>query len=390
MQLINYANKVDNMKTYKINEIKSKRILGRNVKNAGKSDKPLALFWGASALEINVKAKQVWLKVSSCYDQFEPWIAVFVNGSQTGRFMVPSGETFWICVAANMNPEKENLITVMKDTQPMSGEEHHSLFIHEVGLDENGSFCDVVPRNLSIEFIGDSITSGEGLAGNPEEGDWITQWFCASKTYAVQAAMALGTDWNVMSQCGWGLCWGWNGDTNTKLPPHYENVCSVMWGDYQKSIGAHDKYDFGKGSDYVVLNLGTNDNGAFFQPPWKDENGVEHVLHHEADEKASPEEGKIISDAAKAFLISIRKNNPAAKIIWTWGMMKLTAVPFYIQQGIDEYKSETGDNNVYTLLLDPMEENEKLPEDKGSRGHPGPKTHTLAKNKIVDFIKSIQ
>lgn len=378
------------MKTFKLNEIENKRILGRNIKDAGKTSSPLALFWGAAALELNVKAKEVWIKVSSDYDTYEPWIAVDVNGYPTARFMVIKREPQWVCVASNMNPEIENLVTIMKDTQAMSGDNRHSLFIHEVGISDEGEFCPVKPRAMKIEFIGDSITSGEGLAGGPNEGEWITQWFCASKTYAVQTAKELDADWNVMSQCGWGLCWGWNGDLNSKIPPHYENVCSLMFGDYHKSIGAQDKYDFGSGADIVVLNLGTNDNGAFFQPPWKDENGIEHVLHHEENEKASETDGLVITDAVKDFLKTIRRNNPKAKIIWTWGMMKLTAVPDFINKGIEDYKKENNDNSVYSLELEPMETLEQYPEDKGSRGHPGPKTHLFAKRKIVEFIKQLQ
>ena len=55
------------MKAYKINEIAYKRILGRNVDGAGEKDGPLALFWGAAALEANVKSREVWLQVSSDY-----------------------------------------------------------------------------------------------------------------------------------------------------------------------------------------------------------------------------------------------------------------------------------------------------------------------------------
>lgn len=374
------------MKTYKINEIEHKRILGRNVKNAGNTNGPLALFWGASALELNVKSKEVWIQVSSVYDSFEPWIAVDVNGFAVGRFMIPKGEPQWICVAANMNPEKENLITIYKDTQPMSGEAMHSLFIHGAGLSDGGQFCPVVPRKLKIEFIGDSITSGEGLAGGPDEGEWITQWFCASKTYAVQAAKALCADWSMVSQCGWGLCWGWDGNIHSEMPSHYEDVCSVMWGDHQKSIGALDKYDFEKGSDFVVLNLGTNDNGAFFQPPWKDENGKEYILTVDENKKACAGDAEKIYNGAINFLKKIRLHNPEAKILWTWGMIKLVTVPQIIQKAIDDYKKQTGDEKVYALELDAMEDVEKSDEDKGSRGHPGAKTHLLAGKKIANYL----
>ncbi len=371
------------MKSYKINEITNKRILGRNVLDAGKTDKPLALFWGASALEFKVRAHEVWIQVSSEYDESEPWIAVEVNGFPTNRFMVHKGEPVWVCVAAHMNLEKENLITILKDCQPMSGEAKHSLFIHQVGLSDEGQFCELTPRKLKIEFIGDSITSGEGLAGGPNEQDWITQWFSSSKTYALQTAKALNADWSMFSQSGWGLCWGWDGNIHSEMPSHYEEVCSVMWGEYQQQLGVQQKYDFGWGSDFVVLNLGTNDNNAFTQPAWKDENNVEHPLDLQKD-------GKLVYETAKSFLSKIRKYNPSAKILWTWGMIKLDKVPEFIIKAVDDYKKESGDENVFTLELEAMEDVEINIEDKGSRSHPGPKTHLLAAKKISAFLENLK
>ena len=94
----------------------------------------------------------------------------------------------------------------------------------------------------------------------------------------------------------------------------------------------------------------------------------------------------VISDV-KNFLVEIRRYNPKAKIIWTWGMIPLDIIPAYIKEGIFEYKKDFKDDDVYTLELDSMETLEKNEEDKGSRGHPGPLTHRKAAEKIAAFIK---
>ncbi|MCQ2592129.1 MAG: GDSL-type esterase/lipase family protein [Treponema sp.] len=380
------------MKTYKISEIENKRILGRNVADAGKVDKPLALFWGGAALELCVKAREVWIDFSSEYQTYEAWVAVEINGSPISRFMIDNtglNNSQRVCIARNLNPEKENLVSIIKDTQPMSGEQKHSLFINSVTLDDEGIFCPLKSRKCKIEFVGDSITSGEGLAGGVDEGEWICQWFSASRTYSRMVARKLDADWSLFSQCGWGISWGWDGDRNSCMPAHYDNVCSVMAGDYQKTIGAHEKYNFGKGSDFVVLNLGTNDNGAFYQKPWIDSNGVEYKLSLDENKKACKKDGDFVAQAVTSFLLNIRAKNPNAKIIWTWGMIKLEAIPEYIVQGIEAYKKQTGDNQVYSLELPSMEDVETCLEDKGSRGHPGPKTHILAAEKIASFIQSL-
>ena len=49
---------------------------------------------------------------------------------------------------------------------------------------------------------------------------------------------------------------------------------------------------------------------------------------------------------------------------------------------MEDYKKESGDQNVFTLELDAMEDVENHLLDKGSRWHPGPKTHELAAKKI--------
>lgn len=360
------------MKAYKLNEVSYKRLLGRNVVGAENTTDALPLFWGASALELQVKSAEVWVKFSSDYDTSEPWVAVEINGFQASRFMIPKGFSQWFCVARGLNPENENLITIFKDTQPMSGEGKHSLFIHEIGLSDDGIFCPVPARSKKIEFVGDSITSGEGLCGNPQEMDWISQWMSASKTYAVQTAHALNCDWSTFSQCGWGLCWGWDGNLNSSIPSHYEKVCSVMWGEYQQELGVNQPYMFGKGSDVVVINLGTNDNSGFDLVKEKIDNPKTFIVEKACD-----------------FLKVIRKNNPVAEIIWCWGMIKIDKIPALIQEGVQKYMAETGDKKIHTLELPDMIELEVLQADKGSRGHPGPKTHAVAAEKLTALIKTL-
>lgn len=377
------------MKTYEINQIENKRVLGRVKENFGNNGNgSLALFWGASALELNVKSNEIGLWISSESAGQVIWVAVEINGTQVTRFIAPKEKT-WIQISAGMNIEKETHVVVYKDCQPMPDDSKHCLFIHGVTLADNGSFCKLPERKLNIEFIGDSITSGEGLAGTPDQMDWITQWMCASKTYAMQTVKALDANWSVLSQCGWGICWGWDGNIHSNMPEYYTKVCGFLKGTEQIANGSTDEYIFSIKNDFVVLNLGTNDNGAFFQPAWKDENGKEYVLHVDSDSKAAAEDGQKVSDGVYNFLKVIRAKNPSAKIVWTWGMIKLNTVPEWITDGINRYKKDFNDYEVYTLEFDAMEDVEKTDEDKGSRGHPGPKTHRLAAEKLTDFLKTI-
>lgn len=375
------------MKFYKLNEIKNKRILGRNVCNAEKKEF-VNLFWAASALEINVKSSEVWAEFCSDYRNAEPWVSIFLNGAKISRFMIEKGDAKKVCLVRGLNPQNENVISVCKDTQPMPGDDVHSLKINGIMIDDDGVFCELKPNDLKMEFIGDSITSGEGLAGCPNQTEWIPAVFVGSESYAAQIARKFNADFSVFSQCGWGLCWGWDGNRNNNMPSHYEKVCSVMKGEFQQNLGALEDFDFKNGSDFVILNLGTNDNGAFFQPAWKDENGIEYKLTLENDKPVQKDKDFIIN-SAKNFLNLIRKHNKNAQIIWCCGMIKLNIFPDCLKTAVEQYKSETGDKKIHILELDSMEDLEKTYEDKGSRGHPGKKVHKLAADKLEKLIMQL-
>ena len=376
------------MKSYKINEIKSKCFLGRNVKDVENLPE-INLFWAASALKINVKACEVWADFESDYDSNEPWVSIFLNGSRISRFMIEKSGEKSVCLVRGLNSQVENEICIYKDTQPMPGDTKHSLKVKNISLDDNGKFCEIKPAKMKIEFIGDSITSGEGLAGAPSQMEWIPTVFVGSESYAAQIARYFEADFSVFSQCGWGLCWGWDGNRNNNIPKFYEKVCGVMEGDFHNQLGENQDYDFKDGSDFVVLNLGTNDDGAFFQPPWKDEkSGIEYKLELDGG-KISASDNEYIVQRAKNFLSLIRKHNKNAQIIWCYGMIKLKFIPECLNTAIKQWKKETGDNKIHLLELDSMEDVEKNYEDKGSRGHPGKKVHKLAAEKLKKLIENL-
>ncbi len=362
------------MKSYKINQIDYKRIIGRNVVDA--ETKPeLKLFWAASALEIKVNAKEVRAVIESDYEGQEIWISVHLNHSEISRIMVENTGEKNICLVRNIDPSIENVITIYKETQPMAGDKKHSLVIKEIILDDEGKFLpfgkEVSP--LKIEFIGDSITSGEGLRGAPDQLEWISSLFSASRSYASQISRKFNCDFSSISQCGWGLRWGWDGNKDSNVPSLYNQVCSIA--------GAEEPYNFnfedGKhpGYDYVVIALGTNDNSALNIP--------------EKECSDSEESRRIFVEAAVDFLKEIKSKNPSAKILWTYGMIKLDIVPALIKQAVENYKQLTGNKDVWVLELDSMEDVEITDEDKGSRGHPGPKTHRLAAEKIIKFLQNL-
>lgn len=95
-----------------------------------------------------------------------------------------------------------------------------------------------------LEFVGDSITSGEGTVGAVYEEDWISAFFSAMNTYPRMVADALSAEYRVVSQSGWGIVTGWDGNVENKIPPFYTQVCGLLTGERNASLGALEDYDF--------------------------------------------------------------------------------------------------------------------------------------------------
>lgn len=378
----------ENLKEYKISRIPHVRLLGRNVPDALQSGRPVALFWGASGLEIKAKSSEVWALVETDYSVHEVWLCVWINGRIVSRFMLEKGK-HWICLGRAFSGETANSFCLMRDSQAMSEDFEQICLVHSFALAENGEFFPVDEKKLKIEFVGDSITSGEGLVGSINEEEWISTWISPSKTYAVQAANALNAEFSLISECGWGVVTGWDNNINLAIPPIYEKVCGSCKGKKQSELGSLDFYDFSSNKkDFIFVNLGTNDANAFNTPPWKEnENAPEYKMHKNPDGTFLKEDAMKIAEGIKQFLKMIRKHNPESRICWIWGMLELPELSEYIKKGVSMYVAESGDKKVDTMIL-PSMSLEKEDDDKGARFHPGPLTHKNAAKKIIEYCRS--
>lgn len=378
-----------NVNIYPINKIPELRFLGRNISDAEKLNYR-TLFWNGSGFEVHFEGQELWALVEADYTSMEPWLVVFLNGRINSRQMITKGKQ-WICLARGFDQYYKTDIRVMKDTQPQTDDIYHTLKIHKLALSKGGKFTALPQKKLKIEFIGDSITTGEGLAGQVGDMDWVSCHMSFCKTYAYQTSELLDADFRVFSQGGYGVICGYNNSPYKVIPPHYENVCSIVGGPSYEKLGANQLYDFSKWQpDFIVINLGTNDRGGLEAEPFVDEvTGMEYKISLGPDGKACPEDSEKIASGVKNFLNVVRSNNPNAKIIWATGMMSIPEVTLSLNAGIEEYKAISGDRNVYTLEFDSMDL-EVEDEDKGSRAHPGPKTHRLGAKKLAEFIKTLQ
>lgn len=365
----------ENLKVQALSDIEHLKVHGRTTGCLS----PLTLFWTGSAIEFNVKGSELWIEVEVDYDNYEPWISIVMNSVPVSRQMLTAGR-YWICVFRGMNINVLKNVRIVKDVQAMSEDPGCTLQIHAVKVD--GEFLPVEEKPCKIEFIGDSITSGEGTIGAKAEEDWIPMWFSAIHNYTAMTAEALNADYRIISQSGWGVLTSWDNNPHANIPEYYEQVCGLLTGAKNEALGALKEYDFDSWQpDVVVVNLGTNDGGAFHSPEWKDGvTGEHHKQRLNEDGTYNEEDLEAFEEAAVNFLIKLRKNNKNAHIVWVYGMLGIPMMPA-IYRAVDTYTKKTGDKMVSIVQLPNTTD-----ETVGSRYHPGVLAHEQAAKELTAYI----
>ena len=363
-----------NLKYYPLDEIPNLKIHGRT-----SGQQPLPLFWNGSGIEVNTTGTELWIEVEVDFDFHEPWIAYQLDGAFLGRQMLMPGK-HKLCLYRNMFQDNIKNLFFFRELQAMSEDENCHLLIH--GLYTDGEFMPIADKPFKIEFIGDSITSGEGTYGPEGTHPWVPMFMSCSRNYATITAKALDADFRLLSQGGWGIYCGWDNDVRHALPPYYEQVCSLGLGKVRESLGGNKDNDFSSWQpNIVVINLGTNDCSAFNQPAWSDpDSGISYKQRRNPDGSFHPEDAAKFEEAAIAFLHTIRKNNPEAVIVWVYGMLGYELTPL-ITNAVNTFCQQTKDAKTFFLHLP-----NTTPETIGCNFHPGLKSHEKAAEILIEFL----
>lgn len=366
------------MGTASIFDIPNVRHLGRYDRESAKKEGILPLFWACSGIELLFTGSALSVILDADYGAKEPWIAVEINGSPIIRTPVPRGEST-LPLFQGMTARTVKHVRLFKETQPMAqdGDPHHRLCIKGLRW-SGGEFLPLPAPECRIECIGDSLTSGEGLAGAKSEVDWTPMLLSASRAWPKLAADLLGAEFRVLSQSGWGIRSGWDNNPHHALPGWYAPICAAAAGEWDLSLGSQRPNNFNAWTpDAVIINLGTNDVNAMAMPAWHGPGGARFK------QEDAPRCRRLIEDAALAFLHQLRRLNPGAKLVWVYGMVN-TALQSELENAVERFRAETGDEETYYLQLPAS-----TPETTGSRLHPGPACHRQAAETIAAFLKDI-
>lgn len=341
---------------------------------------PLPLFWTASGIELCADGSELTIVVTSDYEYFEQWVRIELDGYSLIRMPLNKG-TNRITAYRGADPSVKKIVRLYKEVQAMPDDPSAMLLVDMVETD--GLLYELPGRERKIEFIGDSITSGEGMAGAEQMMDWISAVFSTKDHYTGKVAQALNADYRIISQSGWGVQCGWNNDPHSVIPPHYTRVCGVIKGDRNQKLGAGEENDFGGWRpEVVVVNLGTNDSISYEMPEWIDEDGTVYRQKKLPDGSCEPESRERFVSAVTSFLKTLRECNPDAQILWVYGMLD-DSLREQIEEGLERHIAETGDRKAHYLGLP-----DTLEAWLGSRAHPGPLSHEAAANVISQWIKT--
>ena len=373
-----------NEKNLKIFPPSAKNIhwYGRN----GKTGNATALFWTASGFLVNTTAGELWAELEADYGEQAIWVGVWVDGDLLSRFVLERTKR-WYLLCSLMPGIKRN-IELLKETQAMAGDEKHSLLVHALGVPADFSaepFLSPAPFRANIEFVGDSITTGEGLCGAKSEADWNSSWISLRGSYALLTARALNADFRFLSQSGWGVFSGWDNDRTCTLPPHYDSVCSVLNENLNENCGAHLPNDFSAWkSDFVVVNLGTNDANAFHSPAKTASDGTVWKMHLDENGNPCKSDVALFLHAVTDFVAKIRTRNPQAQIIWAYGMCTHDFGD-EIEKCLEDFAQKTGDTAISFVRLPAVSDSSDC-DAVGSLNHPGRATHKAASQALLAHI----
>ena len=375
----------------KIQEIENVRLTGRFDRTKG----PFYMDWSGSSVEFRLKGAFAQIELYADNRGREQWFVFEIDGKPSARFRLTDG-TAWYTILDSHSPDRQpdlsnavRHIRVIKDTQASYSEEGGSA--SSLRLRYDGELLPL-PARKKIEFIGDSITSGEGAlspAMNEIGSDVaIDEWCSFYYAWNGFTARALDADWQVISQGGWGVKCGWDNNIFTNIPSIYDQVCGIIRPPFTGARGADSTYDFSFDPDVVIINLGTNDNSGFKQPAWKHPvTGELHKLRRTGGNPDVPdyafyneEDVAVITDAAVAFVRNVAEKNPRARILWVFGMMGQTLWPA-LEKARDILRSG-GLDRFDTLLLPDTPRSEW-----GANEHPLSVAHERAAGIIAEHIR---
>ncbi len=335
----------------------------REIRLMGRMDpeqKPTALDWTGSGMEFRFRGTDAWAKLEAPAAAPVMWMIVLADGAPITRFPVEPGIRLYPLLLG-LEAEQERTVTLMKETQCMPDQPAATVLLHSLRI--NGELIQLKPKDKKIEFVGDSLTSGEGALAARDNMEWVTPWFTARGNYSWYTCDLLNAERSILSQSGWGCCWDWQHTEANNMADAYEYTAGVLHGPEAEARGCRKLWDFSRWQpDAVCIRLLTNDN-----------NGMNERQSFDADRET-------VIRGAVNLIRKVWKHNPQVKIVWI--LPGSDCRPELAAEAVRRAQEE--DRNVYAFTLP-----DYGPEDMGARWHPNAEYNRRAGILLGQYLKEI-
>ena len=308
------------------------------------------LWWSGSGVRFCLKCTYLTAQITSTHKTHAAYLGVMVDGAPVVRLPLLRGSHEY-ALLAGMDDGYAHEISIIKDTQ--AGYDEDGPVILE-WVETDGAPTPAPERKLMLEFIGDSLTVGEGCLGAESGMEWRMVYISHMPAFPTLVSEGMKADKRVIALGGWGAARSWDNDPNSRIGRIYDRLCAVI-------PGGDAPLDFPeKSADAVIINLGTNDGSALKNISPDEQPAVEREIH----------------DRAIELIGMARRHNPHAYILWAYGLCG-NALEGVLKKAVED----CGDANCAYLPL-------TMAEGNGSRMHPSRKSHEKAAQEIMNALKA--
>lgn len=327
------------------------QILGRH----DPDEKKRCLWWSGSGIRVSLACSWLEADITWTGGGFTPWIAVTLDGAPICRFPLTAG-TRRYPLLAGMDRTVPHQVAVIRDSQPVEGSDAAPIVLES--MDTDGELCPLGERPLLIEFLGDSLTVGEGCLGPQSASEWRMAWISVSSAFPALTAEQMNADMRIVALGGWGASRSWDNRPENRIGRIYEQLCApIPGGDVPADFPERE-------ADAVVINLGTNDGSA--------------ILRFDGGERTRMEE-ELCLRAAELMRLA-RKRNPGAVILWAYGLCGKPMEPV-LKKAVETFLAGGGQRADY-LSLTPS-------STQGARFHPSRASHRVAADEIAGKLREM-
>lgn len=298
-----------------------------------------------------------WVNDEAWKENFQPYMAVLVNGKLSKRFAVSEGTAEYELYRSE-KAEKVRIRLVKLSENVFSK-------VGVLSFNANGKLTATKPcSERRIEFVGDSITCGFGIEGKSVCDNFRTSTENPLINYASLTANGLGAEYQLTSWTAIGVYSNSVKDESVTEPDNAWTM-PVIYDYTDKAVDGMlgnepEKWDFSRfAPQLIVVNLGTNDKDFT---------------------RGIPERTAAFENCYCEFIAHIREKNPQAHIICALGAMGRELLP-----QVENAVKVLADERITSLGFDVQREEDGI----GSEWHPSAVTHRKMADKLIAEIKRL-